>query len=181
MAKKIGKLTIPQSLYPMEHRTKARQAWTHMNNRCNKPEDPRYKWYGAKGVKIEISRDEFIHWYCQELARWNGSLREATIGRINHSDSYRLGNMEVQSNTDNIREMHSRNPQVHLSHTKAAEANRKQVLVRDAKTKEPICICVSGVQAAMVTNSDKANVSTICLKRGRLRTLDGGRFTVEFY
>lgn len=79
-----------------------RTTFYHMKSRCYKENDSKYKWYGARGIKIcnewLNNIDDFINWSLS-----NGYKRGLEIDRINNDGDYepnncRWVNREVQVN-----------------------------------------------------------------------------------
>lgn len=87
---------------------KAYTTYNGQNYRCNNPNASDYKFYGAKGIKIEYTRAEFIRWYTKEIKKFS-KIKNPTVGRIDHSKNYSLDNIEIQSWHDNVKEMVARN------------------------------------------------------------------------
>jgi hypothetical protein len=76
--------------------------WEGMKQRCNNPNNPRYKYYGGNGIKICKEWNEssavFIKW-----AMENGYSDELTIDRINPLDGYRPENCRFITISDQQR------------------------------------------------------------------------------
>lgn len=79
--------------------TRQHEGWRGMRKRCNSPNDPAYRWYGAKGVKV-----------CDE---WNNSFKAfwrdmgptyfegATLDRIDSKKGYNKDNCRWLTKSDN--------------------------------------------------------------------------------
>ena len=91
---------------------KAYKSWIDQRQRCNNPNDPGYKHWGAKGIVVEYSSKEFVEWYVKEYQKRESWVRP-NVGRINHSKNYTLDNIELVECSDNVKERNKRlgNPQ----------------------------------------------------------------------
>ena len=83
---------------------RAKTAISHQRARCNNRRHPYYKWYGAKGIRVEYTTREFVAWFLNALPAYQG-VGHPTVGRINHEKGYRFDNIRVESRQDNTREM----------------------------------------------------------------------------
>lgn len=81
---------------------KAFYTWYQQLRRCQYPTNRQYRWYGAKGIRVEYSSREFIGWYLAEAARRD--ISNLVVGRIDHAQNYRFGNIELQTATENAKE-----------------------------------------------------------------------------
>ena len=71
-------------------RTRLYRIWNDMKNRCDRPTERSYRWYGAQGVKVcdeWRSFDNFKEW-----ALNNGYSDTLTIDRINPEGNYEPSN-----------------------------------------------------------------------------------------
>lgn len=68
-------------------KTRVYKIWEGMKQRCNNPNNPRYKYYGGKGVRLckewEESSSAFVQW-----ALKNGYSDDLTIDRIDTNSGY---------------------------------------------------------------------------------------------
>ena len=85
---------------------KISRTYSSQKERCYSENCTIYKWYGAKGVKVEYSKNEFKDWYLKEYRKFNGVF--PSIGRIDHEKNYRLDNIEMVSKSENSKERHKR-------------------------------------------------------------------------
>jgi hypothetical protein len=78
--------------------------WKNMKARCNNPNDPSYKYYGARGIKVcdewlgEKGAENFIKW-----ALANGYRDDLTLDRIDNDKCYcpencRFATIKAQEN-----------------------------------------------------------------------------------
>jgi len=88
-------------------RTPTRETWYSMRKRCLNSNDRAYKWYGAKGIKIDPRWDSFKNFLADMGERPEGM----TLDRIDSSKGYnarncRWSNWRVQqSNRTNNNEV----------------------------------------------------------------------------
>jgi hypothetical protein len=102
---------------------KAYQIFHAQKKRCYNKNSPRYKHYGAKGIKVVYSQDKFLSWYVANYPKKKGNWH---VGRKDHSKNYTFSNIEFQLAGDNTSERNARwgNP---------CRTHRK-VVARDPKT-----------------------------------------------
>ena len=86
----------------------AYKSWSDQRQRCGNSNDPRFKWWGAKGIKVEYGAFEFVNWWLQELEK-NPGLKRPNCSRKDHSKNYTLDNVELLECSDNSKEASSRN------------------------------------------------------------------------
>ncbi len=84
---------------------RARRAFDAQKQRCYNPKNPKFKFWGAKGITVEYSWFEFLNWY---LSKMKNPLPREAVGRIDHSKPYRLDNIERQTATENSQEVCNR-------------------------------------------------------------------------
>lgn len=79
-------------------------AWKNQKTRCYNKKVAGYATYGSRGIRVLYSSRDFVSWYVSN----HPSTKEATrweVGRINHDDHYRFGNIEFVTKSENSREM----------------------------------------------------------------------------
>ena len=86
---------------------RAYKAWKDQRQRCNNPNDARFYCYGAKGIKVRYSSEEFVAWYLLEYVK-RENWKRPQCGRIDHSRDYTLDNIELVECSDNVRERNQR-------------------------------------------------------------------------
>jgi hypothetical protein len=74
--------------------------------RCENPKSKPYKYYGAKGIRVEYNVRQFIFWWLSSIE--GKSFDRPTCGRIDHSKNYSLDNIEIQECSDNTLELYNR-------------------------------------------------------------------------
>lgn len=77
--------------------------WSHQKERCNRVKHKSYKFYGAKGIRVEYSSREFVTWYLEQIKKFKGD--KPSVGRIDHSKNYSLDNIEMVTCSENSKEM----------------------------------------------------------------------------
>ena len=70
--------------------TRLYRTWINMRARCNNPKEPKYKLYGAKGIKICSEWNKYINF--KDWALINGYSDNLTIDRINVKGNYEPSN-----------------------------------------------------------------------------------------
>ena len=82
---------------------KASNSFQGQMRRCYSKKCASYKYYGAKGIGVKYSWDEFKVWYVKERETFYGT--RATVDRIDPEGHYELGNIRLISQSENTREM----------------------------------------------------------------------------
>lgn len=82
---------------------KAYKSWCDQRQRCTNPNDPRYQWWGGKGIQVEYTSDEFVRWWVEEEKR-KGPFKRANCSRIDHTKNYSLDNIELMECAINSKE-----------------------------------------------------------------------------
>lgn len=79
--------------------TKLYRKWQSMKNRCYRKNDPRYKNYGGRGIKIcEAWLSDFMSFY--NWAINNGYQENLSIDRINNDGNYEPSNCRWATNEE---------------------------------------------------------------------------------
>jgi len=63
--------------------------------RCYNKNNPRYKSYGAKGIKVEYTRRQLIQWVKENVKNLNDP--NFVIGRIDHEKNYNFKNIRIET------------------------------------------------------------------------------------
>ena len=81
------------------------RAYNNIQQRCENPNHPSFHNYGARGIKLELNREEFEKIYfnseiCENCGiKLNDNDRNAkdgrTLDRIDQADNYRKGNLRI--------------------------------------------------------------------------------------
>lgn len=120
--------------------------WNRQKSRCENPKNNRYKYYGQKGIKVEYSFDDFWTWW--EKNRPADAIKKGlTIGRKDHNKNYTLDNIEIQTVSQNTKEMLAR-----------TENRRLKICSFDKKTGKDIAVFNSAYEAAKKYNLSHSTV-----------------------
>lgn len=82
----------------------AYRSWYNQRDRCNRKKSKGYKWYGAKGIKVEYSSRAFIGWWLHQLAGKKsprGKKSAMTCDRIDPNKNYCFSNIQLISRSQN--------------------------------------------------------------------------------
>lgn len=79
-----GKLLVQSKGTHGESKTRLYRIYTHILERCNKPNCKEYKWYGARGIKCEFASYEDFRDFADE----RGYSDELTIERVDVNGNY---------------------------------------------------------------------------------------------
>lgn len=121
--------------------------------RCSNPKVKEFKYYGAKGIKVNIPVREFIGWWLLNIRK--KEWKRPSVGRIDHSGNYEFGNIEMQELSDNIAESVIRGGPTHMRLVK----KRREVVVGVGNA---FFLFPSLKDAAVFLKIDPSNVSRFC-------------------
>lgn len=96
-----------------------RRAYYSAKRRCNNPECPSYKYYGAKGIKLLMTMKEFKYLWFRDNAK---DMAKPSIDRINPDKSYTLENCRFIEFVDNMKRVRT--------HSKLIEIQVKDIRKR---------------------------------------------------
>lgn len=168
MVRHSTKVSISKRKLPKELKT-AYQSWLDQRHRCNNPNNHSYKYYGAKGVKVKYNSIEFVNWWKEQLKIFKG--KKPTVSRIDHNGHYEFGNIKLEAHIDNcVWDTIKRNGPPGIK-------CKRKILILDYKSKEPIIIAESGVEAERLTGVKRTNIVRICKGLSKY----GKGFTFEYY
>lgn len=75
-------------------------SWQAIKQRCNNPKNPRYKYYGGKGITCTLTKlDMSLMWTRDNAA----SMHRPSVDRINPAKGYSLDNCHFLETSDNSR------------------------------------------------------------------------------
>ncbi|KKL87496.1 hypothetical protein LCGC14_1934070, partial [marine sediment metagenome] len=78
--------------------------YRHIKSRCDNPNDKAYKWYGGKGVRCRISKEELKQLWIRDKAYL---LKEPSIDRKNVKKNYTLDNCQfIEMEVNRIKNRH---------------------------------------------------------------------------
>lgn len=127
---------------------RARYVCNEQKQRCYNIKNKAYKNYGAKGIKVEYEIQEFIKWWIHNFYKM--SLKQPSVGRIDHSKNYSFDNIEMVERSSNSKEM--------IARTGGNLRRNPVVLVKD-----DFCMAFSTVNGA--ATFAKVSPHLICLRR----------------
>ncbi len=78
------------------------ECFHNQRRRCYTKTNPRYKDNGALGITVDYTLREFVGWYLEHIKAFDG--KDPSVGRIDHSKSYSLTNIRIESLADNSME-----------------------------------------------------------------------------
>ena len=77
--------------------------WNNLKSRCGNPNDKKYKYYGGKGIKIKLTKEDlFILWERDKADK----MKQPSIDRKDSSKDYEFSNcqfIEMADNRKNIK------------------------------------------------------------------------------
>jgi len=73
--------------------------WHQAKTRCTNPSNPSYKYYGGRGIKFFITKNE-IHFLWIRDEAWK--MKQPSIDRINTDGHYEISNCRFIEMSDNI-------------------------------------------------------------------------------
>lgn len=91
-------------------RRKVSQKYSDALQRCNNPNHKLYPHYGQRGIKVEISKEEFFDWFLKEYKGFfskHGTSRPS-LSRKRYDEGYKLNNLELTTVDQNTRELYGR-------------------------------------------------------------------------
>lgn len=83
-----------QKVYPWE------RAYTNIHQRCNNPNDPRWRYYGGRGIQCLVKSKDLKRLFFRDKA-WK--LRMASVDRINPDGDYIARNVRWIEHSENSR------------------------------------------------------------------------------
>lgn len=128
------------------------RCYKNQKTRCYNKKTSNFDSYGGKGIRVDYQARELIGWVLANKDLFL-KIKIPNIGRIDHSDHYRIGNIELVSKSENTKEMLKRtgNP--------ANKSRSKRVAVVCKKTKSILYIAPSIAAPGKWANLDPSNVS----------------------
>lgn len=75
-------------------------SWQAAKQRCTNPKNPAYRYYGAKGIKVLLSKSDMQFLWVRDNA---AAMIQPSIDRTNPEGNYQLDNCRFMEKTDNSR------------------------------------------------------------------------------
>lgn len=146
---------------------RAYQSWQDQRKRCLNKKSRAWKWYGAKGIRVEYSSRDFIGWYLAEYKK--RKWISPTVGRIDHSKNYSFENIEMQEALDNSRERTDRlgSPGI---------ATEKPCVLIENSTNERLVVFKSLSEASRYTGLPNGRICNHCKGMYRIKPRSPFRF-----
>lgn len=126
----------------------ARNSIRGQRHRCNNRNASDYKYYGAKGIRVEYSSEDFLTWFRKERTSIPLNIK-VSVDRIDHNKNYTLDNIKLVTRSENIAEMNTR--------TKS-----KKVMVYDLDTMTPLVYFDSGSHCSAILGHTPTTISKHC-------------------
>lgn len=136
---------------------KALQCWSDQKQRCYRPKNNAYKYYGAKGIRVCYDSREFVGWWLSEQERLR--LKKPTISRIDHDKDYSLENIRLEEHAHNCV------ADTLMRHGAPGIKCRKRVYCLDLVNIRVIRF-ESGVGAERRTGVKRSNIHAMASKKG---------------
>lgn len=101
-------LSIPIKVNPIKRITL--QKYADIKQRCENPKNCNYVHYGKRGIKLKISPEKFEIWFIRELKKYyeNHKTLRCSLSRKNNDGDYTLYNLEIDTVSNNTKELYSR-------------------------------------------------------------------------
>jgi len=80
------------------------QSYRAIHHRCNNPNASDYKYYGGRGIKCLITKDEVKFLWFRDKAY---EMKQPTVDKINNDDNYYLENCRFIEQSDNSKKAHN--------------------------------------------------------------------------
>ncbi len=146
--------------YMTKRAMRAYKCWLQQNQRCTNPNNPKFRYYGGKGIVVEYSSRDFVSWYLSEWKRLG--IKKPSIGRVDHNKNYCFNNVILESVSDNSKENVKRNglPSDHV---------KRSVLSYDLKTGQILNKYSSLTDAAEASGVSPQRVYYACKRYGAKR------------
>lgn len=139
----------------MDRKKQAKKIFMAQKYRCGSKKCHDYNNYGGKGLSVSYSKDEFVKWWLEET---KDKPNRVHCGRIDHEKGYFFGNIQVETPSENSKEMLTRN--INPGHLRA-----KRVFVFDAITGVKLSEHISLAKAALSYNVSQSQVCINALGR----------------
>jgi len=126
-------------------RTRLYNTWRNMRGRCSNPNNPSFRRYGGKGIKVCPEWGSFGVF--RDWAKSHGYADDLTIDRIDSTGNYEPDNCQWITGSENSRRAHI-GENNHLAHLTEADI---RAIRKDGRTQVAIAADY-GVSQAQVSN-----------------------------
>jgi hypothetical protein len=134
---------------------RAYNIWNSQRSRCNNPRSASYKYYGAKGIRVQYTAREFIGWWLENIKKFKGE--RPSVSRLDHSKDYALSNIRMESISDNNRESALR-----------TRPGAREIVAYDPRTGKLLATYKSIREASEKTGYSVTNICHTCVRnRGK--------------
>ena len=83
----------------MSNKTRTYKTWKEMRQRCNNPNNDKWKWYGGRGIRI-CSRWDIFEAFLQDMGERPEGM---TLDRVDNDGDYEMSNCVWASHKDQTR------------------------------------------------------------------------------
>jgi len=80
--------------------SKLSKLWYNMKSRCGNPKDKKYKYYGGRGIKVKMTKEELLLLWERDKAY---EMKQPSIDRIDPDGHYELSNCRFIEMDENRR------------------------------------------------------------------------------
>jgi hypothetical protein len=159
--------------------------WYGEKSRCNKINNPEYKYYGGRGIKCVWTMKECIAFYIKEYAK-RDNWKQPCIARFNDNGNYELGNVKLIERSENSAEI-KRTPAMIQASKRNANFARKFLNIDKLKKKVILINNYSVIEFESIVECakelDVTNCSTISarIKRKTNVKYNDDVFNIEYF
>lgn len=137
-----------------------KKVYKGMKERCENKNHIGFKYYGAKGTKVLITRDDFVKWYLENVTF---DMHRPSVDRIKSHLNYEISNIQLLSRSANSSKSAIENnaKERTAKYLKAANNKRKRKVVIDGVEYESQHDAArkTGISADIIRKKFKANKS----------------------
>lgn len=151
-----GAMSPQAKCYVPEHISRGYKIYYTARNRCTNPKIREFKWYGAKGVKIEYTIRQFLYWWDKQIQK--KQYVRPSVDRIDHNKNYSFDNIRLVELSDNIKERNMR-------HGNPGHVRSRRIDVFNRITGGLIETCPSAKHIERVYGVGSSQVIAICKRK----------------
>jgi hypothetical protein len=94
-------------LHVFDGNRRLQRLWGNINHRCSNPNDKKYKFYGGRGIKVFLTKEDLLNLWERDKACL---LREPSIDRIDSNKDYEIDNCRfIEMNENRTRRYYFKN------------------------------------------------------------------------